>query len=63
MVIDSTNITGNITGNMTGNMTEDASGDAMDLSNISNNSVAVDTNCFGQVTQTQAYYIFLVRNL
>ena len=52
-----------MTGNITGNMMEDASGDAMNLSNISNNSVTVDTNCFGQVTQTQAYYIFLVRNL
>ena len=33
----------------------------MDLLNLSNTSV--DTNCFGQVTHTQAYYIFLVRNL
>ena len=47
--------------NMTGNATENTTGDVMDLSNNSNTSV--DTNCFGQVTHTQAYYIFLVRNL
>ena len=55
-----TNITGNAT-NITGNTTENMTGDVMDL--LNNSSTSVDTNCFGQVTHTQAYYIFLVRNL